>query len=117
MPATKKRPGIEDILRHEKPEEEEAFINFHDDDEEGFTPLRDTAVVPVGKPKREGKGKRSMEDMIASMPNSVAQSAYVLERIASFEDQIAKALTLCSAEARELVLKQRPSLKRYSPEE
>lgn len=86
------------------------------DDEEGFLPARDTEIVSVAA-KPRGKGKRSVEDMLASLPGAAAQSAYAMERIASAEDQIAKILLLCSPKARELVIEQRPSLKRYAPEE
>lgn len=95
------RPKQDESLRHE------TFL----DDEDSFVP-RDTAIVPVA-PKRQGKGKRSVEDMMASMPNAILQSAYALSRIAAAEDQIVKVLELCTDEGRELVMKQRPSLKRY----
>lgn len=110
------RPKREEFLRHDTKEEEEVYVNFHDVDEEGFLPVRESTVVEVPQVKR-GKGKRSVEDMMASQPNAPAQAAYALERIASLEDQIAKVLSLCSAEALESVLKQRPSMKRYAPGE
>lgn len=113
MPRPKKQ---ETFAKYEpKEEEEEVYVNFHDVDEEGFMPMRDSAVVEV--PVKRGKGKRSVEDMMASQPNAPAQAAYALERIASLEDQIARVLSLCSAEALESVLKQRPSMKRYAPGE
>lgn len=113
------RPKRDEVLRHEKPAEEEVFVNFHDDDEDGFGPLRESKVIeaPQPKPKRDGRGKRSLEDMMASQPNEIAQSLYALERIAAAEDTIVKVLELCTPEARALVLKQRPSLKKYAPEE
>lgn len=103
MPRAKR----DEILRHER------FI----DDEEGFTGDKSGFVHVPAKPKKEGKGKRSLEDMMGSMPNALSQSIYALERIASAEDQIVKILTLCTPQARELVLKQRPTLARYAPEE
>jgi hypothetical protein len=103
------RPKRDQVLRHDIPiEEEDSFLPREQ---------RDTGVVLSDKPRREGKGKRSIEDMMAAMPNAIVQSAYALERIAAAEDQIVKVLQLCSPEARELVLKQRPTLKRYAPEE
>ena len=100
------RAKRDEFLRHETNEDEDGFV----------TPTRESGVVSVPPPKR-GKGKRSVEDMMASMPNSLAQSIYALERIASIEDQIAKVLSLCSPAARKLVLKQRPSMTKYLPEE
>lgn len=107
------RPKRDEILRHEDPtmEEEELFLSR----ESGFVVVNPGATSETTV--RRGKGKRSLEDMMASMPNELAQSTYALERIAAIEDQIAKVLQLCSPEARKLVLKQRPTLKRYAPEE
>jgi hypothetical protein len=103
------RPRLDEALRHETTTEEE------DEGFGSFETLRESAVVAV--PVKRGKGKRSVEDMLASQPNSILQSAYALQRIAGLEDQIANILSLCSQEARELVIKQRPTLKRYAPEE
>lgn len=115
------RPKTEEFLRHEKTDDE-VFVNFHDDDEDGFTDAPspalvargDSAIVQVPLKLPRGKGKRSLEDMMASQPNHLSQSLYALQRIAAAEDQIVKVLELCSPEARELVLKQRPSLRRYA---
>ncbi len=112
------RPKRDEVLRHETPTEE-VYVNYHDD-EEGFmsTPAetRDSGVVVVPAAKR-GRGKRSVEDMMASMPNEMTQSIYALERVAAAEDQIEKVLALCSPEALALVLKQRPSLRKYVKEQ
>jgi hypothetical protein len=113
MPPRAKR---DEFLRHEKRDtDDEVYVNFHDVDEDGIV-TRESGVVEAEKPRR-GRGKRSVEDMMASMPNELAQSTYALERIAAIEDQIVRVLSLCSPEALELVLKQRPSLRRYKPED
>jgi hypothetical protein len=100
------RPKRDEILRHETFDEEEGFVN-----------VRESTVVAVPQASKRGKGKRSTEDMLMSMPNDVAKCAYALERIASLEDQIAKVLELCTPKARAMVLEQRSSLKRYAPQE
>ncbi len=112
------RPKPEEILRHEGPsDDDEVYVNFHDDDEEGFvTPPRETSVVE--KPGRQprpalGKGKRSLEDMMAAQPNEAAQCVYALQRIAALEDQIAKVIKLCTPEAKALMFKQRARLSWY----
>jgi hypothetical protein len=109
MPRAKR----DEIFRHETTtdDEEELF----DSRESGFVVVNPGAIAEATV--RRGKGKRSLEDMMASMPNELAQSTYALERIAAIEDQIEKVLSLCTPEARKLVLKQRPMLKRYAPEE
>lgn len=110
------RPKTEEILRHEP--EDVVYVNFHDDDEDGNLVPRDSGIIEAPQPARKtGKGKRSIEDMMATRPNPEAQSIYAMERIAGLEDQIAKVLSLCSPEAKEIVLKRRPSLKKYAPEE
>jgi hypothetical protein len=106
------RPKRDEFLRHESisettEDEEDAFVTAG---ESGF-------VASTPNPTRLGKGRRSLEYMMASMPNAMSQSVYALERIASLEDQIVKVLLLCTPEARKLVLSQRPSFKRYAPDE
>jgi len=86
-----------------------------DDDEESFVARRKSAII--SRPAASGKGRRSLEDMMASQPNELAQSLYALERIAAQEDVIERILRLCSPEARELVLRKRPSLSRFLDEE
>lgn len=110
------RPKRDAIFRYEE-KPEEVFVNYHDDEEDSFLPRNESAVVEAPQ-KRRGKGKRSLEDMMTSLAGSPpAQSVYALERIAAAEDQIAKILKMCSPEAREIVLRQRPSMQRYAPEE
>jgi len=111
------RPKKDRVVKQEATEEE-VYLNFHDDDEDGFVPTRESSVVPVVPAKKpRGRGKRSVEDMLASLPNKAAKAAYALERIAGFEEQIHRILVLCSPEVRALVLEQRKSLIRYAPEE
>lgn len=100
------KPNKNDFMRYE------SFLddNFAERDSEIVT-------VPQEKPKPQGKGKRSLEDMMASMPNPEAQAVYAMERIAAQEDVIAKILTLCDPDALAIILKRRPILKRYAPEE
>lgn len=118
------RPKPEEILRHDlRDDTEEVWVPFHDDTEEPFSPVSPgesyVALVkrePI-KSRSGKKGKRSLEDMIASMPNDVAAAQYGMERIAAAEDVIAKVLELLPKDARELVLTRRPALKKYAPEE
>lgn len=73
--------------------------------------------VKAEPPTRPGKGKRSLVDMMASRKdNPAAMASYGLERIAAFEEQIASVLALCSADARSLVVAQRPHLGCYARE-
>src|SRR5688572_18325162 len=80
-------------------------------DEETFRESRIQVTPKAGK-----KGKRSVEDMMASLSNPPAQALYALERIAKAEDNIVQVLKLAMPETLELIFKQRPSLKRYAPE-
>lgn len=94
------RAKRDQVLRYES-----TFLS-DEDRKSGFVPAAEAK-------KREGKGKRSLEDMIASMPSDSSQAAYGLERIAAFEDGIAKVLRLCTSGARTIILKERPTLHRY----
>ncbi len=104
------------LTRYE--EQEETFLTPEERQRSGIitNPGLPTQTVtgPGTAPGR--KGKRSVEDMMANMPNDHQQSLYALERIASAEDLIAKVLGLCSPKALEYVLEQRPSLKKYAPD-
>lgn len=73
-------------------------------------------VKPKVKPRKPGKGKRSAEDMLASMDNDAAKAKYVLDRIAGLEEQIHGLLKLCEADVLAIVLKARKSLAKYAPE-
>lgn len=113
------RPKRESLENESPATQEEEFVNYHDD-ESGFgtePSTRISTIVTVPTEARRGKGKRSLEDMMGSMPNPMAQSAYALERLGALEDQMAKVLALCSEEARELVFKQRPSMRKYVEDE
>lgn len=112
------RPRPDQYLRHEPPSETE-------DEEDGFVVrkptqqglIRESGYVAVVPKPVTGKGKRSLEDMMASQPNALSQSIYALQRIAALEDQIVKILALCTPEARKYVLKQRETLARYAPDD
>src|SRR5262245_52965391 len=115
-----------EIMRHE---------SFIEDDDSGNSSLvkvsskdmrggkkkvdgKTTGKFPAQQPKQKpGKGKRSTEDMLASMPNEMAQALYAMERIAALEDQIVNILSLCTPKALSYILEQRKSLKRYAPED
>jgi hypothetical protein len=114
------KPRLDEILRHE---------TFLDDDDDSFVPDRRSgvvvnpgsqheAVIPAKRsaPQKRGSGKRGLEDMMANMSSDAAQAIYAMERLASCEDQMAKIFKLCTPGALAIVLKERPSLKRYSPE-
>lgn len=94
---------------------DEEFVPYHDD--ESFVPRESVVVAANTAPVRSGKGKRSVEDMMLSMPNAAFQATYAMKRIAVLEDQIANILELCSKEALAIVLGSRASLKMYAPDE
>ena len=101
----------EEYLRHEKKDqEEESFFG------------RESQVVQVplrgknGQFKKDARGRRGLEDMMASFSNELDMSVYALERITSAEDTIAKVLSLCTPEALALILEKRPVLRRYAPD-
>jgi hypothetical protein len=101
----------DEYLRHEKQTgDEESFLG------------KESQVVRLpplgknGKPKVDNRGRRGLEDMMASFSNDLEMSVYALERIASAEDMIAKVLALCSPEALALILEKRPVLRRYAPD-
>lgn len=98
------RPRRDEVLRYEN-----TFLT-DEDRKSGFIPAAPTA-------RREGKGKRSLEDMMASMATDATQASYAMERIASYEDNIAKVLKLCTEGALEIVLRDRPTLRRYVPDD
>ncbi len=99
-------------------------VEFPDDDADTFGTVspnvRDSAIV-VAKPKRDrtpkgvndGRGKRSVEDMLHEMPSDAHRATYAMERIASLEDQISRILDLCTKGAREIIFTQRKSLRHY----
>jgi len=95
-----------------------------DDDAESFgTTTKESAIVaaPVRRdrtPKgvNDGRGKRSVADVLLSHPTPEGKAVYMLQRVASLEDQISKLLDLGDAETLEIVFKRRPSLRNYVDE-
>lgn len=80
--------------------------------------MRDSAIVSVPRdrtPKgvNDGRGKRSVKDVLMSTPTPEGKAIYAMERLASLEDQMVKILELMGKEAREIVFKRRSWLKRY----
>lgn len=92
-----------------------------DDDAETFG-SRESAIVPTPKRDRtpkgvsDGRGKRSVADVLLSHPTPEGKAVYMLQRVASLEDQISKLLDLCDAETLEIVFKRRASLRHYKDE-
>lgn len=91
-----------------------------DDDADTFGgDTKGSAIVVAPKRDRtpkgvsDGRGKRSVKDVLLSIPTPEGRAVYALERIASIEDQISKVLDLCDKETRDIVLKRRASLKHY----
>lgn len=81
--------------------------------------MRESTVVSVPPRDRtpkgvtDGRGKRSVKDVLLSHPTPEGKMIYALERIASAEDTIVKILELMGPEARELAFKRRPTLRQY----
>lgn len=80
--------------------------------------MKESQVVHVPRdraPKgvNDGRGKRSVKDVLLSTPTPEGKAIYAMERVASLEDQIAKILELSGPEAREIIFKRRASLKQY----
>jgi hypothetical protein len=93
-----------------------------EDNEETFgsvIPSKDSTIVATPKRDRtpkgvnDGRGKRSVKDMIAEAPSHAHRATYVLERVAALEDQIARMLELCPPETREIIFSARKSLRHY----
>lgn len=99
-------PTLEDLL--EGPEEPTQ------------TSAVDRKSVIITKPRRVGpgvgKGRRSLEDMLASCSTPSAEATYAMERIAKLEDQIELVIKLCSHEARAIIIKERASLAHFLPD-
>lgn len=62
---------------------------------------------------KDGRGKRSVADVLMSHSTPEGKAVYALERVASLEDQIEKLLDLAGPEARAIMFKRRASLKQY----
>lgn len=102
----------------------ERNLRLPDDDADTFGTT--TGVIPkdstiVAAPKRDrtpkgvndGRGKRSVKDMLDSAPSDAHRATYAMERIAALEDQIVRMLDLCTKGAREIIFTQRKSLRHY----
>lgn len=93
-----------------------------DDDSFGSRQSVIQKVVKVVKRDRtpkgvnDGRGKRSVADVLLSHPLPESRAVYALQRIASLEDQIGKILDLCDKETLEIIFKRRESLKHYVDE-
>lgn len=93
-----------------------------DADEETFGTTRESTIQAAPKRDRtpkgvnDGRGKRSVADVLLSTPTPEGKAVYALQRIASLEDQIGKVLDLCDDEVLEIIFKRRPSLKHYRDE-
>lgn len=105
MTATKAPP----TLRHEPSIDEADFAQ----------PQRKSGVYVAKKPRKknaQGKGKRSLEDMMASIATDPERASYGLARIAALEDQIANVMKLAGKAACQMIVRERKRLKLYAPE-
>lgn len=90
-----------------------------DDDADTFGTTRESSIQSTPKRDRtpkgvtDGRGKRSVADVLLSHPTPEGKAVYALQRIASLEDSISRILDLCDAEVLEIVFKRRASLKHY----
>ena len=93
-----------------------------DDDADTFGVTRESSIVEAPKRDRtpkgvnDGRGKRSVADVLLSHPTPEGKAVYALQRIASLEDQISKVLDLCDPETLGIIFKRRESLKHYKDE-
>lgn len=71
------------------------------------TPKRDRSPRGVS----DGRGKRSVAEVLMTKPTPEERAVYAMERIASFEDQIGKVIDLCDPETKEIIFKRRQSLR------
>jgi hypothetical protein len=89
-----------------------------DDDAETFGGDTKASSIVVS-PKRDrtpkgvsdGRGKRSVADVLFSIPDPEGKAVYAMERIASLEDQIQRIIDLCNEETKAIIFKRRASLK------
>jgi hypothetical protein len=61
----------------------------------------------------DGRGKKSVKEMIDTAEHDAERATYSLKRIAALEDQIAKILELNTPGSRELIFTARKSLRHY----
>jgi len=98
-------------------------VRLPDDDADTFgtttsnVPGESAIVVPrrdrTPKGVNDGRGKRSVKEMLDSAPSDAHRATYAMERIAALEDQIVRVLDLCTKGAREIIFTQRKSLRHY----
>lgn len=120
-PAVKKRVTTQRNLKAPpRPDDEsDTFGTIESEQRMQTFEMRESTVVSVPPRDRtpkgvaDGRGKRSVKDVLLSHPTPEGKMIYGLERIASAEDTIVKILELMGPEARELAFKRRPTLKQY----
>lgn len=76
-------------------------------------PKSDIAPRPLVK-TGPGKGKRSVDDMLAECDTPILEAYYAMTRIDSYEHGIRNILDKVSLKAKVIILERRPSLKRYA---
>lgn len=106
------------LLRHEPSLDE--LLGDGSEEPTETSPIADRKSVVVTKPRRVGpgvgKGRRSLEDMLASCSTPSAEASYALQRIAALEDQIELVMKLCSHAARGIIISERASLAHFLPD-
>ncbi len=91
----------------------------HDADTFGTTTSNVPGESAIVAPKRDrtpkgvndGRGKKSVKEMLDTMPTDAHRATYAMQRIAALEDQIVRVLDLCTKGAREIIFSQRKSLR------
>lgn len=97
-------------------------VSRPDDDADTFGVTRQSAIVSTPKRDRtpkgvnDGRGKRSVADVLLSHPTPEGKAVYALQRIASLEDSISRILDLCDTETLEIIFRRRESLRHYKDE-
>jgi len=120
------RPPRDAFMRHEPVKGQKKVTTQRnlrsprpEDNEETFGSVpRQSAVVSVPRDRTpkgvsDGRGKRSVQEVLLSMPHDAARATYAMERIASLEDQISKILDMCTPGARDIIFAARKSLINY----
>lgn len=107
------RANRDKVMRHEAAVEEESFVTPSTRAVPKESSIVEAPRKRITKGVNDGRGKRSVADMLLSMQTDASRAAYAMERIASLEDQIAKILDICPASVRDIIFKDRSSLKRY----
>jgi hypothetical protein len=68
---------------------------------------------PVKSGERNRGGRRTVADMLSTMPTAIEKADYALGRIRRLEDQISQLLSAIGPDAATLVINERPSLRQY----